>query len=114
MNILNHLLIKEGIEHCLLCPLCGHPQEMASVSAQRLYNLKCSICTDNHAILLNNLTHFHHLFERWRCHFRVLIIRTTLLTLLNLASCQAHLLLHPPDDLSISTFECIGLSPPLG
>ena len=49
MNILNHLQIKEGIEHCLLCPLCGHPLEIASVSVQRLYNLKCSVCTDNHA-----------------------------------------------------------------
>ena len=113
MNVLNHLQIKEGIESCLFCPLCGHPLEMALVSAQRLYKLERSLCTYNHAILLNNLTQSYHLIERWRRHFGILITGVTLLTLLNLASCQAHLPLYHPYDLSISTFKFVGALPNL-
>src|SRR5258706_673088 len=49
MMVLSPLQIKEGIKSCLPRSICAHPLEMASVSAQRLYD---------HTVLLNNPTHF--------------------------------------------------------
>src|SRR5258706_5671940 len=107
MNVLIRLQTKECIECCLLRPLCAHPPEMASVSAQRLYDLERALCTYDHTVLLNNPTYYYHLLERWRRRFGIFIIGVNLLNLPNLPSCQVYPLLHYPYDLNISTSKCM-------
>src|SRR5258706_6134047 len=72
MNVLSRLQIEEGIESCLICSLCAHPLEVASVSEHRLYKLELTLCTYDHTVLLKNSTHFYHLLERWWHHFGII------------------------------------------
>src|SRR5258708_36855097 len=97
----SRLQTKEGIKSCLLFSLPAHLLKMALVFAQSLYELERTLCTYNHTVLFKNTTHFYHLLERWRHHFRF-IIRVNLL---KVPSSRADLLLYHPYNLSISTFK---------
>ena len=54
----NQLKMKEVIQCCLSFSLAAHLLEMGPVLAWSLYELKCSLCTYNHTVLLYNMAHF--------------------------------------------------------